>query len=68
MKEAYHKASRKDEQLLAHMKETNNRRKEAKELLAQEEKKVLKLESIPAQNEKVCLTILKISILKVCLS
>lgn len=53
LKEAFNKASRKDEQLLADMTQLNNTRKKTKALLAQEEKKLTELETIPEKNEKV---------------
>lgn len=55
MKEAFNKANRKDEQLLADMTQLNQTRKKTKELLLQEEQKLTKFEKIPAQNEKVCM-------------
>lgn len=56
LKEAFNKANRKDQQLLADMKQLNQTRKKTKELLAQEEKTLIKLEKIPEENEKVCFT------------
>lgn len=53
MKEAFAKASRKDEQLLADMTQLNKTRKKTKELLAEEQKKLAKFERIPQENEKV---------------
>lgn len=53
LKDAFNKANRKDEQLLADMKQLNETRKKTKELLAQEEKTLIKLERIPEESEKV---------------
>lgn len=53
LKEAFNKANRKDEQLLADMTQLNQTRKKTKELLLQEEQKLIKLEKIPEENKKV---------------
>lgn len=53
MKEAFEKANNKDIKLQAEMPQINNTRKKNKELLAQEKKKLVSYQEIPAKNEKV---------------
>lgn len=54
LKVAFNKASNKDDSLLNDMTRLNITRKKTKELLLQEEKKLIKLEKIPEENQKVC--------------
>lgn len=53
LKEAFDKANNKDVQLHANMTEINKKRKKTKELLAEEQKKFIKLERVPEENERV---------------
>lgn len=53
LKEAFNAANKKDMQLLADMTNANNKRKSTKQLLAEEQNKLVKLEKIPEENQKV---------------
>lgn len=53
IKEAFNVANNQDIQLQAEMTQTNKTRKNTKELLMEEQKKLSELQNVPENNEKV---------------